>query len=204
PEFRWLLDPAHDADSIVVNPHKWLFVPVDLSVLYVRDPEVLRRTFSLVADYLVTPETDVHNYMDYGLQLGRRFRALKLWFALRTFGVTGMQERLRGHIALAQELATWIESEPHWAVVAPHPLSAVCFRYAPNASALGAEALDALNLAIMEAVNATGEVFLSSTRLHGRVVLRIAIGNERTTREDVRLAWDLLRREAARRSARTV
>ena len=195
PEFRWLLDPAHDADSIVVNPHKWLFVPVDLSVLYVRDPELLRRTFSLVADYLVTPETDVHNYMDYGLQLGRRFRALKLWFALRTYGVSGMQERLRTHIALAQELATWIEAEPGWKIVAPHPLSVVCFRYAPDA-AQSAEAVDALNLAIMDAVNATGEVFLSSTRLHGRVVLRIAIGNERTTREDVRLAWDLLRREA--------
>jgi aromatic-L-amino-acid decarboxylase len=202
PEFRWLLDPAHDADSIVVNPHKWLFVPVDLSVLYVRDPELLRRTFSLVADYLVTPETDVHNYMDYGLQLGRRFRALKLWFALRTFGVSGMQDRLRTHIALAQELATWIEAEPAWQIMAPHPLSVVCFRYAPDDAAPGAEALDELNLAIMEAVNATGDVYLSSTRLHGRVVLRIAIGNERTTREDVRLAWDLLRREAVRRSAR--
>jgi len=203
PEFRWLLDPAHDADSIVVNPHKWLFVPVDLSVLYVRDPELLRRTFSLVADYLVTPESDVHNYMDYGLQLGRRFRALKLWFALRTFGVSGMQERLRTHIALAQELATWIEAEPSWQIMAPHPLSVVCFRYVPG-PALDPAALDALNLAIMEAVNATGDVYLSSTRLHGRVVLRIAIGNERTTREDVRLAWDLLRSEAARRAARTV
>ncbi len=198
PEFRWLLDPAHDADSIVVNPHKWLFVPVDLSVLYVRDPELLRRTFSLVADYLVTPETDVHNYMDYGLQLGRRFRALKLWFALRTYGVSGMQALLRAHIALAQELATWIESERGWEIAAPHPLSVVCFRYAPE-PAQAAEAVDALNLAIMEAVNATGDVYLSSTRLHGRVVLRIAIGNERTTRDDVRLAWDLLRREAAER-----
>ncbi len=95
PEFRSLLDPAHGAESIVVNPHKWLFVPIDLSVLFVRDPELLRRTFSLVADYLVTPETGVHNYMDYGLQLGRRFRALKLWFAIRTYGVHGLQRRLR-------------------------------------------------------------------------------------------------------------
>ena len=199
PEFRWLLDPAHEADSIVVNPHKWLFVPVDLSVLYVRDPELLRRTFSLVADYLVTPETDVHNYMDYGLQLGRRFRALKLWFALRTYGVSGMQERLRTHIALAQELATWIEAADGWEIAAPHPLSVVCFRFAPD-PAQEPDAVDALNLAIMDAVNATGDVYLSSTRLHGRVVLRIAIGNERTTRDDVRLAWDLLVREAARRS----
>jgi aromatic-L-amino-acid/L-tryptophan decarboxylase len=191
PEFRWLLDPAHEADSIVVNPHKWLFVPVDLSVLYVRDPDMLRRTFSLASDVLVTYETGVHNYMDYGLQLGRRFRALKLWFALRTFGVRGIRERLRDHIALAQELASWIEAEPGWEIAAPHPLSVVCFRYAGS---------DALNVAIMDAVNATGEAFLSSTRLHGRVVLRVAIGNERTTRDDVRLVWDLLRREAAAQS----
>jgi aromatic-L-amino-acid decarboxylase len=210
PEFRWLLDPAHEADSIVVNPHKWLFVPVDLSVLYVRDPELLRRTFSLVADYLVTPETDVHNYMDYGLQLGRRFRALKLWFVLRAYGVRGMQERLRNHIALAQELARWIEAEPGWHIAAPHPLSVVCFRYDPSDASRPATVsprppgatspadpdLDALNLAIMDAVNATGEVYLSSTRLHGRVVLRVAIGNERTTHDDVRLAWDLLKHEA--------
>jgi aromatic-L-amino-acid decarboxylase len=196
PEFRWLLDPAHDADSIVVNPHKWMFVPVDLSVLYVRDPEMLRRTFSLASDVLVTFETGVHNYMDYGLQLGRRFRALKLWFALRTYGVSGMQERLRGHIALAQELAGWVGAEPGWEVAAPHPLSVVCFRYVPEPG-LDPELIDARNQAILDAVNATGEVFLSSTRLHGRLVLRIAIGNERTTRDDVRLAWDLLVREAA-------
>jgi aromatic-L-amino-acid decarboxylase len=203
PEFRWLLDGAHGADSIVVNPHKWLFVPVDLSVLYVRDPEMLRRTFSLASDVLATYETGVHNYMDYGLQLGRRFRALKLWFALRTYGVAGMQDRIRGHIALAQELAGWIEAEPDWNVVAPHPLSVVCFRYEPVPADAGADAAgDALNLAIMDAVNATGEVFLSSTRLRERLVLRIAIGNERTTREDVRLAWDLLRREAAARVRR--
>jgi aromatic-L-amino-acid decarboxylase len=198
PEFRWLLDAAHDAESIVVNPHKWLFVPVDLSVLYVRDPELLRRTFSLIPDILVTPEAGVHNYMDYGLQLGRRFRALKLWFALRTYGVSGMQERLRGHIAMAQALAGWIEAEPGWEISAPHPLSVVCFRYHPD-GAQDDEAIDALNLAIADAVNATGEVFLSSTRLHGRLVLRIAIGNERTTSDDVTLAWELLRREAAAR-----
>ncbi|GAC1572892.1 MAG: pyridoxal-dependent decarboxylase [Candidatus Elarobacter sp.] len=195
PEFRWLLDPAHDADSLVVNPHKWMFVPVDLSVLYVRDPELLRRTFSLVADYLVTPETDVHNYMDYGLQLGRRFRALKLWFALRTYGVRGMQSRIRGHIALAQELATWIAAEPGWEILAPHPLSVVCFRYAPDPCANPAR-IDANNTAIMDAVNATGEVYLSATRLHGNVALRIAIGNDRTTREDVARAWTLLKRES--------
>ena len=197
PEFRWLLDGAHEADSLVVNPHKWLFVPIDLSVLYVRDLDLLRRTFSLAADFLMTPETGVHNYMDYGLQLGRRFRALKLWFVLRSFGVEGIQQRLRGHIALAQELASWIEAESEWEIAAPHPLSVVCFRHVPPG--LEPEAVDAHNLAVMDAVNAGGEVFLSSTRLYGRVVLRIAIGNERTTRDDVALAWDALRREAAAR-----
>ncbi len=194
PEFRWLLDGAHAADSIVVNPHKWLFVPVDLSVLYVRDLELLRRTFSLVADYLVTPDLGVRNYMDYGLQLGRRFRALKLWFAMRAYGVTGLQDVLRGHIALAQEVAAWIAADPEWEIAAPHPLSVVCFRFRP--AGLDPAALDARNLAIMEAVNATGQVFLSHTKLDGRVVLRIAIGNERTTHDDVALAWQLLREYA--------
>ena len=195
PEFRWLLDGAHEADSLVVNPHKWLFVPIDLSVLYVRDLDLLRRTFSLAADFLLTPEVGVHNYMDYGLQLGRRFRALKLWFVLRSFGVEGIQRRLRGHIALAQELARWVDAEPEWEIAAPHPLSVVCFRHVPPGMA--PEAVDAHNVAVMDAVNAGGEVFLSSTRLHGRVVLRIAIGNEGTTRDDVALAWSLLRLEAS-------
>ncbi|MFN2459398.1 MAG: aspartate aminotransferase family protein [Candidatus Velthaea sp.] len=197
PEFRWLLDGAHGANSVVLNPHKWLFVPVDLSVLYVRDPEMLRRTFSLVPEFLMTPETDVRNYMDYGLQLGRRFRALKLWFAIRAYGVRGMQAVLRRHIALAQAFAGWVEAEPPWEVAAPHPLSVVCFRHHPPA--LDAGDLDEHNLALMESVNATGEVYLSHAKLDGRVALRLAIGNERTTRDDVALAWALLRSHAAER-----
>ncbi len=191
PEFRWLLDGAHGADSIVLNPHKWLFVPVDLSVLYIRHLDLLRRTFSLDAVYLELPDTGVRNYMDYGLQLGRRFRALKLWFAIRTYGVRGLQAMLRTHIALAQELAGWIAAEPGWEISAPHPLSVVCFRHVPPE--LDGVACDAHNLAVMEAVNATGEAYLSNTRLHGRVVLRVAIGNDRTTRDDVRAVWTLLR-----------
>jgi len=196
PEFRYLLDPAHGADSLVVNPHKWLFVPIDLSVLFVRDPELLRRTFSLASDILATPETGVHNYMDYGLQLGRRFRALKLWFAIRTYGVHGLQEHLRGHIALAQEFAGWVAAEPGWEIAAPHPLSVVCYRYAPP----GREpaAADTLNAAIVDDVNADGRVFISSTKLRGRTVLRLAIGNERTTRDDVVLAWQIIRDAALR------
>lgn len=196
PEFRWVLEGAQHADSIVVNPHKWLFVPMDCSALYVRDLELLRRTFSLVPEYLRTPEESVRNYMDYGLQLGRRFRALKLWFVLRYFGAEGLRERLRGHIALAQEFAGWLEAEPGWEILAPHPLSVVCFRFAPPGRT-EAE-LEALNASIMDAVNATGEVFLSHTKLGERYALRLAIGNLRTTRDDVARAWDLLRGMADR------
>jgi aromatic-L-amino-acid decarboxylase len=196
PEFRMLLDGCEGADSLVLNPHKWMFVPIDLSVLYIRDMDILRRAFSLASAILETPEVDVHNYMDYGLQLGRRFRALKLWFALRHYGAGGMRARLRSHIALAQEFAGWLDGERDWKVVAPHPLSVVCFRYEP--AGIPEAEVDALNLAIVEAVNAGGEIFVSSTRLDGRVALRLAIGNERTTRDDVALAWEVFRREAAR------
>ena len=190
-EHRALFSGVEHADSLVMNPHKWLFVPMDLSVLYVRNPETVRRAFSLVADYLVTPETNVHNYMDYGLQLGRRFRALKLWFVLRTYGAQGIRDRIREQIGFAQELARWIEAEPDWEVVAPHPFSVVCFRYQPQGHT--EEQLGSLNVQIMNAVNATGKTFLSSTKIDGKTVLRIAIGNERTTLADVKLAWDLLK-----------
>ena len=189
PEFAHLLDGCEHADSLVVNPHKWLFVPIDLSVLYVRNMPLLRRTFSLVADYLVTPEIGVRNYMDYGLQLGRRFRSLKLWFAMRHLGVRGMRERLRSHIDLAQTFAAWVRAEPGWDVVAPHPLSVVCFRFGDE---------DDENSAIVDAVNATGDVFLSTTKLDGKVAIRLAVGNERTTEADVARAWELLREVAAR------
>ncbi|MFN2527858.1 MAG: aspartate aminotransferase family protein [Candidatus Baltobacteraceae bacterium] len=195
PEHRELFAGTEHADSLVVNPHKWLFVPMDLSVLFVRKPEAVRKAFSLVADYLVTPETGVHNYMDYGLQLGRRFRALKLWFVLRTYGAQGVRDRIRAQIGFAQELAQWIEQEPDWEVSAPHPFSVVCFRYAPPE--LFSAELDARNTTIMDQVNATGKAFLSSTKIDGKTVLRIAIGNEGTTREDVALAWKLLKEAAA-------
>ena len=195
PEFRWLLAGCEHADSLVLNPHKWLFVPIDLSVLYIKRPEILRRAFGLVLDILMTPETDVRNYMDYGLQLGRRFRALKLWFALRHYGARGMRARLREHVALAQTFAGWIDAAPGWEVLAPHPLSVVCFRFAP-AGHTEAE-LEHLNAALYEAVNASGEIFLSSLKLRGTTALRLAIGNERTTADDVRVAWDVLQREAA-------
>ncbi|MGZ3506885.1 MAG: pyridoxal phosphate-dependent decarboxylase family protein [Vulcanimicrobiaceae bacterium] len=191
PEFRSILDGVEHADSIVVNPHKWLFVPMDLSALYVRDPEMLRRAFSLVPEYLRTPESGVRNYMDYGLQLGRRFRALKLWFVMRYYGAEGLRDRLRSHVALAQELASWIERESDWEVLAPHPFSVVCFRFRPNGME-DEDELEQLNARIMDAVNATGEMFISHTKIDGRFALRVAIGNLRTTRADVEAAWSLL------------
>ena len=195
PEFRGLLDGVELADSLVVNPHKWMFVPMDCSALFVKDESVVRRAFSIVPEYLTTPEADAINYMDYGLQLGRRFRALKLWFVLRHFGAEGIRARLRMHIALAQEFAGWIRDEPDWEVLAPHPLSVVCFRYAPPG--LGETRLDGLNQALLHAVNATGEIFISHTKLDGRYAIRLAIGNLRTRRDDVEHAWRLLKCEAA-------
>ncbi len=154
---------------------------------------MVRRAFSLVPEYLTVPE-DATNYMDYGLQLGRRFRALKLWFVLRHLGANGIRERLRRRIALAQEFASWIEAEPDWEVLAPHPLSVVCFRYAPRDC--DEPELERRNAQILHDVNATGEVFLSHTKIDGHYALRLAIGNLRTQRSDVRAAWDLLRRAA--------
>ncbi len=196
PEFEHLFDGVNLADSLVVNPHKWMFVPMDLSVLFLKDESVVRRAFSIVPEFVLsTSETDAVNYMEYGLQLGRRFRALKLWFVLRHLGAQGIRERLRAHIALAQEFAQWLHAETHWEILAPHPLSVVCFRYVPPA--LDEAALDALNAAIVDAVNASGDVFISHTKIEGRYAIRLAIGNLRTQRSDVEHAWHALKREAA-------
>ncbi len=194
PELRGILDGTQCADSLVVNPHKWMFVPMDCSVLFVKDEALLRRTFSLVPEYLSAPEGDAINYMDYGLQLGRRFRALKLWFVLRYFGAEGMRRRLREHIALAQEFSRWVGATADWEILAPHPFSVVCFRYAPRG--LDETELDQLNSTIMHGVNASGEACISHTKINGRYALRLAIGNLRTQRRDVEAAWRILRQRA--------
>ncbi len=200
PELRHVLAGAERADSIVVNPHKWLFVPIDLSVLYTRRPEVVKAAFSLVPDYLRTPEEEVvPNLMDYGVSLGRRFRALKLWFVIRAFGVSGIAERIRHHVRLAHLFRAWLEGDPLFEVVAPTPLSVVCFRLRfPDVPA--AEA-DRRNDAAAEAVNATGEAYLSTTKLAGRTTLRLAIGNVRTEERHVRRAYELLREKGTRLGA---
>src|SRR5688500_2462515 len=192
PECRGIFDGVDRADSLVVNPHKWLFTPVDLSAMYTRHPDVLKRAFSLVHDFLYTTEQDtVVNLMDYGVALGRRFRALKLWMVIRAFGVSGLVERLRAHMAMANEFAMWVENDPEWILAAPQMFSLVCFRYAPPG--VSPADADEINQGILDRVNASGEAYLSHTKLNGRFVLRLAIGNLRTERRHVEHAWALLK-----------
>lgn len=193
PELRWVLAGAGLADSLVVNPHKWLFVPIDLSVLYVKDPARLRDALSIVPPYLRTTEP-VPSLMDYGIPLGRRFRALKLWMVIRTLGVEGIRAAVREHVRLAHELAEWVEEDPGFELLAPVPLSVVNFRHVPPGAA--AEDLDAVNEALADRVNASGEAFVTTTRIRGSLAIHAAVGNLATGEEDVRALWDLVRREA--------
>ncbi len=195
PEMRHVLDGNERADSFVVNPHKWLFVPLDLSAFYTRKPEVLKRAFSLVPEYLRTREDDeVENFMDYGVPLGRRFRALKLWFVLRYFGVEGIAARIRYHIELAQKLARWIDEHDDFERMAPTPFSTLCFRAHPE-NVNDEDELTKLNEHLLEAVNETREVFLSHTKLNEKYVLRVAIGNIRTEERHVHKAWELIQKK---------
>ncbi len=194
PEMRALFAGLDRADSLVVNPHKWLFTPMDCSVLFTRQPKVLRRAFSLVPEYLTTADgDDVLNYMDYGVQLGRRFRALKLWMVIRAFGADGIAERIRHHCQLARTFADWVRANGDgWSVCAPVPFSTVCFRHVPENETDEAE-IAAHNAAIMARVNESGDIFISHTKLGDQYVLRVAIGNLRTTEATLERAWTLLR-----------
>lgn len=199
-ELRHLFAGCERADSFTLNPHKWLFTPFDLSVLYTRRLDVLHRAFSLVPEYLRAPAVEretVTNHSEYGIQLGRRFRALKLWFILRYFGHAGLAARIREHCRLAQLFAAWVDAAPDWERLAPVPLSLVCFRAHPRGETDAAQ-LDALNEQLMHNVNATGAAFLSHTKLNDRFTLRLAIGNINTTEAHVRRVWALLREQLAR------
>ena len=187
PELRHHFEGWERADSIGVNPHKWLFTPMDCSAFFCRRPDDLRRAFSLVPEYLRVDE-DVVSLSEYASPLGRRFRALKLWATLRCFGREGLQAIIREHVRLAALFEEWVAAEPGWELCAPRHFSLVCFRR---------EGSDEENEVIMQRANDGGEIFLSHSKLDGRFVLRLAIGNARTSEEDVRLAWDVLRREAA-------
>jgi aromatic-L-amino-acid/L-tryptophan decarboxylase len=189
PEFRPHFVGWERADSIVVNPHKWLFTPFDLSVLYCRDLDVLKAAFSLVAEYLKTTE-DVKNGMDYGIQLGRRFRALKLWFVIRYFGREGLIARIREHCRLARLFATWVEESDRWEMMAPVPFALVCFRAKPNG--MDEEELDGLNERLMNDINASGEAYLSHTKLNGKFVIRLSVGSIRVAERHLKKVWNLL------------
>ncbi len=195
PEMRHVLNGCDRADSIVINPHKWLFVPLDLSALYTRKPEVLRRAFSLVPEYLRTGQGDeVVNYMDYGIPLGRRFRPLKLWFTLRYFGVEGIADRIREHLRLAQQFAHWVDEHPEFERLAPVPFSIVCFRAHP----LGMDDTDWLNRfneQLMHTINQSGEAFLSHTKLSGRFTLRLVVSHLRTDEMHVTRVQEVLQKQ---------
>jgi aromatic-L-amino-acid decarboxylase len=199
PELRHILAGCERADSIVTNPHKWLFTPFVLSVLYCRPMDLLKRAFSLVPEYLRTPEQEkVRSGSDYGIQLGRRFRALKLWMVMRYFGHEGLAARIREHCRVARLFASWVDESPDWELLAPVPLALVCFRARPEDVA--PEELDALNEAIMHRVNASGRALLSHTRLNDKLTLRLSVGNIRTTEQHVRQVWQLLNEELQRRT----
>lgn len=202
PERRGPFAGWERADSIVINPHKWLFTPLDCSLYLTRRPEAARAAFSLVPEYLRTRDQDrpVHDFNEYTPQLGRRFRALKMWFIVRYFGLEGLRRRIEAHIALAQRFAGWVDAEPDAERLAPAPFSTVCFRWRPSRLADRVEEpaarayLDRLNEALMVRLNATGEVFLSHTVLGGRFTLRLAVANLRTEARHVERAWELIRR----------
>jgi aromatic-L-amino-acid/L-tryptophan decarboxylase len=227
PELRSVLDGVERADSFVTNPHKWLFTPIDCSALYVREPTALTNAFSLVPEYLTTDDEGVTDYMDWGVQLGRRFRALKLWFVLRYFGGDGLAARIREHLAQAQRVAARVEQHPDLVLAAPVPMSTVCFRADPDWLATPAlpddlppiedddpvaaadparsadpqerrgVALDALNRRLMDRINASGEAFLSHAVVDGRVVLRLATGSLRTTEAHLERTWSRVLAELA-------
>lgn len=199
PEARSLFDGMELADSFVTNPHKWMMTSFDCSAYFVRDVDALLRAFSANPEYLRTRhDGDVVNYRDWGIPLGRRFRALKLWFVLRSYGVEGLQALLREHIAMARELAGWVDAAADWERLAPVPFGLVCLRHVPPALAGNEAALAAHNGALLDRVNASGRVYLTHTVLSGMYVIRVAVGAWRTERRHVAEAWDLLRQAASR------
>jgi aromatic-L-amino-acid decarboxylase len=193
PEYQSVSKGWDEADSIVINPHKMLFVPFDFSVLYVRDLERLRRVFTLVPEYLRGDAAGTEkNYMDYGIQLGRKFRALKAWMVFRTFGRAGMAARIREHLRLAKLLADWIDADDRFELAAPVSMGVVCFRFVGTATA----EIDASNSEIVERINASGRAYLTQTKLHGRTAIRIGLGNVLTTEQHLQNAWQLIRKTA--------
>jgi aromatic-L-amino-acid/L-tryptophan decarboxylase len=193
PEVRSILSGVEDADSLVINPHKWLFVPIDLSVLYTSKPEIIKKAFSIVPEYLKTDEeSKVINYMDYGIQLGRKFRSLKLWFLIRYFGVEGLQNIIREHLRLGEIFADFIDRHPNFERLAPTPLSTICFRALPE-SRNSELFVNEFNKKLMDEINNTGKLFLSHTKLNDKFTIRLSISGIRTTEKHILQAWDLIK-----------
>lgn len=194
PEMSKYFKGIEKADSIVTNPHKWLFVPIDLSVFYTKKPEILKQAFSLVPEYLKSDEDSlVENLMDYGIQLGRRFRALKLWFVIRYFGIEGLRERIREHIRLAQEFAKWIDENPNFERLAPTPFSTVCFRSIPKG--MNEKELNEFNEKLINEINSSGKLFLTHTKLNNKFTLRLVVSGIRQEERHVKLAWELIQKK---------
>ncbi len=196
PEMQWIFKGVERADSFLVNPHKWLFHPSDISAFYTRKPEVLKRAFSLVADYLKTPEENiVDNYMDYGIQLGRRFRALKLWFTIRYFGVEGLRDRLRYHLYLGKEFTKWVDDYPDFERMAPVPMSTICFRLHPK-NVNDESKLEELNLRLFKEIDTNSDIMISHTRLNGKYVLRVNMSGLRMELRHIEKAWQIIKNKA--------
>jgi aromatic-L-amino-acid decarboxylase len=200
PEYEWITKGWRDADSVIINPHKTLFVPLDFSILYVRDLERLRRVFTLVPEYLRGDTIEAEkNYMDYGIQLGRRFRALKAWVIWRSLGRAGMADRLRDQMRLTNQLVDWIKSDKRFELAAPIVMPVVCFRFLGNKEAQSTTSparTDNLNSEIVQRINASGRAYLTQTKLRGRTVMRIGLGNVLTTDQHLRTAWELIQKAA--------
>ena len=191
PEMRSLLDGIELADSFVFNPHKWMFANFDCSAYFCKDPKILTSTFEILPEYLKTGvDRKVKNFRDWGIPLGRRFRALKLWFVIRYFGIKGLQDKVRTHVRLAKEFASWIDRDSRFELMAPVTINLVCFRYHPSASALSEVELERINKRVMEEVNRSGRMFMTHTKLKGKFVLRFCIGQTNTSQVHVQVAWE--------------
>ena len=196
PEMKYILDGIELADSIVVNPHKWMFTPIDISAFYTKKPKVLKRAFSLVAEYLKTnDDSEAENLMDYGIQLGRRFRSLKLWFVIRYFGVDGIVNILREHLRLAKLFAEWIQAHPKFEKMAQVNFGVVCFRFHPP-EINSEDELNELNERLMNNINDTGKLFISHTKIEGKFIIRLSVSGLRTEEKNVKNAWILIRKES--------
>ncbi len=192
PEYRWMIDGIRSVDSFVFNPHKWMFTNFDCSAYFVKDARALVKTFEVLPEYLKTNEgKPVNNYRDWGLQLGRRFRALKLWFVIRNYGIEGLQEKIRRHISMAQEFARTIDNSTEFELMAPVPLNVICFRYRPPGFE-DLETVNNLNEELLEHINASGKMFVTHTRLKGEFVIRLVIGQTEVEQRHVNDAWELI------------